>query len=115
MTSVRICVWNAGHIRVAGGGGGQVSSGAGIVHSGGESLHTVTLSNFLEGLRENDGSGVSATAFTFDLEFIESNKGECMRMVALVSNPRLRSCCTAHAGGVGIATGGASYVTVFSK
>lgn len=52
-----------------------MSSGAGIVHSGGESLHTVTLGSFLEGLRENEGDGVSATAFTFDLEFVDSNKG----------------------------------------
>lgn len=53
----------------------QVSSGAGVVHSGGESLRTVTLAEFLDGLRENDGEGESATAFTFDMEFFQTNKG----------------------------------------
>lgn len=56
----------------------QVSSGAGVVHSGGESLQTVTLTEFLEELRENDGSGESATSFTFDMEFFEKNKGSIM-------------------------------------
>lgn len=54
----------------------QVAPGAGIVLSGGESMRTLKLSEFLEELRENDGSGPSATAFTFDLEFIEKNKGD---------------------------------------
>lgn len=55
----------------------QVSSGAGIVHSGGESLRTVTLTEFLEDLRaKEDGGGVSSTSFTFDLEFIDRNQGE---------------------------------------
>lgn len=54
----------------------QVSSGAGIVHSGGESLRSVTLTEFLEDLRDSGGDGESATAFTFDLEFLARNPGE---------------------------------------
>lgn len=54
-----------------------MSSGAGIVHSGGESLRTVTLTEFLEDLRAKEGGGgVSSTSFTFDLEFIDRNPGE---------------------------------------
>ena len=53
-----------------------MSSGAGIVHSGGESLRTVTLADFLDSLRENDGGGESSTSFTFDLEFVDRNPGE---------------------------------------
>eukprot|EP00903_Cladosiphon_okamuranus_P006388 g6253.t1 len=52
----------------------HVSSGAGVVHSGGESLRTLTLTAFLEELRENDGGGESATSFTFDMEFFDQNK-----------------------------------------
>ncbi|CAM9697162.1 unnamed protein product [Ascophyllum nodosum] len=51
----------------------HVSSGAGIVHSGGESLRTVSMKDFLEDLRDGGGDGMSATAFTFDLEFLERN------------------------------------------
>lgn len=58
----------------------QVSSGAGIVHSGGESLRSVTLTEFLEDLRDGGGDGESATAFTFDLEFLARNPGESIRV-----------------------------------
>lgn len=54
----------------------KVSSGSGIVHSGGESLHTVTLSDFLGDIRETNAKGPSATSFTFDMEFVEGNPGE---------------------------------------
>ena len=34
------------------------------------------MKDFLEDLRDGGGDGMSATAFTFDLEFLERNPGE---------------------------------------
>lgn len=36
----------------------------------------MSLSEFLEGLRKERGPGASASAFTFDMEFVDTNKGE---------------------------------------
>lgn len=57
-------------------------------------MHTVSLTDFLEGLRENDGTGASATAFTFDMEFIDGNKGSYR--LCLQSKPLFEDHCGQH-------------------